>query len=136
MAEQTLKNNGLYGWGRKLKAMGLPEGALVGNVETWYNLCVKGIIQNPAADSAERAKIAAAAIASIENHRKRFVPGEANYPDDLYEYIWYRMKLEIRHLHHGPPEEMGLNKEVVRVMTEKAYTYWKSQIATIRKKYQ
>jgi hypothetical protein len=55
---------------------------------------------------------------AIENQRNQFFQGQPNYPKDIYNYVNYQTQLEVPLAVGINPEEMGLDKETVKIITD------------------
>lgn len=141
MAEQRMKNEGLFGILGDMKAMGTPEGAVVAIVETFLKSLVQQLIAEPAvarmvqgssAHAEALARHNAKALAAIENHRRKAYGGSSDYPTDLKSYIQYRMGLEMTKVHGIAAEEMGLDRDVLDHMVDQACDYFQTRIGNLR----
>ena len=141
MAEQRLKNGGLLGFLRKVKAAAQPEGAIVVIVESFWRSVIQQTLTNPAVtklDDNDPLKLnmmqqfRSNALGRIEDHRKRFYGGRSDYPKELTEYVIYRLDTEIRHMHRMSSEQMGLDVEVIAHMVEECNDYFRARIDELR----
>lgn len=105
-----------------LTAMGSPDGAIVSMVETYLSFVapiVRGVfdVDNPPETPAFRAA-STKAINEIEAHRGKIVQGEGSLSERFSDYVYYRIRLEIMHLHGIDSREMGLDSETVTLMVK------------------
>jgi hypothetical protein len=123
-AEAVVSEQGLRGWFGGSKAVGTPDGAIVTNVETYVCLLnVRGCL-NGNVSEATLVRVNNEAIISIEQHRRKRWPGSSNHPFDLSDYNFYRTQVEVMAQFGIEPEQMGLDRETVGLMTNMALDYF------------
>jgi len=123
-AEAVISEQGLRGWFGGIKALSGPDGAIVSNVETYVRLLnVRGCL-NGNVSEATLVRVNNEAIISIEQHRRKRWPGSSNHPFELTDYNYYRTKVEVMELFGIEPEQMGLDRETVGLMTTIALDYF------------
>lgn len=141
MAEQRMKNEGLFGFLGKMKVAGTPEGAVVAIVEVFMKSIVRQLVAEPAVagmvkGSTEHAEALsrhhANALSAIEDHRRKTLGGLPSYPADLKGYVHYRMELEMQGMHGLTPEDMGLDRETLDHMVDESLGYFRERIADLR----
>ena len=140
MAEQRLKNEGLLGFFGKAKASGTPEGAVVAIVETFWRSFIQKTLANPAVtrtadEPAKQLKLQQfkrEVLAQIEQHRKRFYGGSLDYPQELTDYVHYRIDTEVRHMHRFSPEQMGIDREAISHMVNECNSFFRARIDELR----
>ena len=141
MAEQRLKNEGLLGFFGKVKMAATPEGAIVGIVETFWRSLIQQILANPSmvrlpendpARQVMTARFRKNAVHHIEAHRTKFYRGTDDHPEELTDYVFYRIGTEIRQIHKIEPEEMGLDRETIRHMVDECNGYFRAHIGDLR----
>lgn len=107
--DAQIKEAGLTGFFAKVKVTMLPDNATVLMVEHYMSAMAS---QERAGVRNEESKQAYAA-GQIERGRGRIVPGRANYPTDLANYIFYRHELEVPALLKRRASDMGLDRETI-----------------------
>ena len=127
MAEQRMKNEGLFGLLAKLRVMATPEGAIITMVEAYLRAFIRQVEQRP--DMIKRPdhdpvklnwneQCKKHAADEVEGFRQKFYPGQPAYPSDMHNYIAYRIGIEMLGMHNIPASEMGLDQEVIFYMVE------------------
>jgi len=143
MAEARMKNEGLYGFLAGTKVMGTPEGGIVGIVEAFFShwipmleqdLALKNQNKIDADEAGRRNKLSEKkAIDTVEAYRTRFYPGEGDHPHEIRPYVCYRMRVEMRHVHHLEPEQLGLDERTVIHMVDEAVQFFKGRVGKFRR---
>lgn len=129
MAEQRMKNDGLFGLLAKLKVMGTPEGAIIIMVEAYLRALIQKIEQRPDIINRPDGDLEKSnwneqcrkyAAECVEQFRQKIYPGQSYYPCDLHSYVAYRIGIEMMALHQMDASEMGLDQEAIFYMVEEA----------------
>ena len=141
MAEQVMKNNGLFGlFGlfNKMKVMGTPEGAISTIMEIFLTKWNKKLSENAVLaattisdPSHEKIRVALfiEAIEEIETDRSKHWRGEIEYPRYIHDYMAYRIALEVRQTHKIDPSEMGLDEGTIKALSKLSYEYHAARIS-------
>ena len=115
-AEQRIANEGLTKLTGKLKLQGTPEAGIATICETYWTLVYRQIQANPVCEELKpRSELKTQllrhfgrnALREIERFRSRFYPGHEGYPEDLNEYIAWRMEGEMKSIHGVGIEAFG-----------------------------
>lgn len=128
-AEAAVSEQGLRGWFGVIKARSGPDGAIVTNVQTYVGLLNVRSCLNGNVSEVTLARINNEAIISIEQHRRKRWPGISNHPFVLSDYNYYRTQVEVMAEFGIEPEQMGLDRDTVCLMTSIALDYFIRAIA-------
>jgi hypothetical protein len=130
-AEQIMRKRGLFGGLSYARLRTSPDAAISDIVATWLRLWKHHYrITNFDADGSnspprdnERAMFSAQIIRKIEAIRGDLLPGLSSYPEDLFGYIAYRVRFEVRYLHHISPDDAGFDEQTIRELAQLSYQY-------------
>lgn len=112
MAENAIREGGVS----DMMAMATPEGSIVTIVET-YLWFTRRSVELGGPDHFEQANDEA--LAAIEAHRSNFcTKGLSTYPKNIDDYVFYRINLEIRDKIGCDAEEIGLDKQTTKMLTQ------------------
>ncbi len=106
-AEQKLEELGI----NSFNALNTPEGSILSIIETYLKNVAGRCIELGGPDYFKQANDDV--IKGIEKHRSLLVKGESNYPLDIDEYVFYRIRLELKYAKNCEPEDIGLDKPIV-----------------------
>lgn len=137
VAETMIKNQGLYGFFGKMKALGTPEGAIAVIVESILKSVTKrssvpqGFAETAPASGVDRDWIESlmrSAIQETESFRAGKYGGVADYPHELKEFVYYRMSIEIRSIHKLDPVQIGMDYDITSHMVDRCLEYYGSRL--------
>ena len=106
-------------------ALSTPEGSIATIVETYVNslLPYMSSLGGVGSDAETKSRFKKAndnIINQIENHRKTLYPGDDTFPNDIDDYVYYRLSVELAAENNGTPKGRGLSKATVKKLTHSA----------------
>jgi hypothetical protein len=63
-------------------------------------------------------------ITEIENHRKILYPGDDEFPLNISDYVYYRLRIELLGEFNCTPEERGFDSKTVKILSDSAQGFF------------